>query len=262
MSKASEAGKSFLAGVLAKLPESLRGQAETVFAAADAESALEVMGTGALAQPEINRKLDEIRQQNEGLRQQEVELTAKFDELNAWYDVNQKALEDYKVLKAGVTPPKDPPKDPSPMDIRTQVEAIINEQARDYVALSAFMMTQGGRHYAMFQEPLDGMELLANPKLGKPIAGQPGKVFSLENAYQEKYGDRLAARQKEAEDARIKKLVDEGMAEERRKAPSHPFPIRQEAAAIDLIPSGGKSSDHTVDSAVALYEQLSQARSI
>jgi len=83
------------------------------------------------------------------------------------------------------------------MDIRTQVEAIINEQARDYVALSAFMMTQGGRHYAMFQEPLDGMELLANPKLGKPIAGQPHNLPSMRDPdnlvyYREEVGGLIA----------------------------------------------------------------------
>src|SRR5689334_16950445 len=92
MSKASDAGKSFLAGVFAKLNAEQRAQAEAIFNSADATGALEVLGTGALAQPEINRQLDEIRakgQQLDDLRQKNEN----------WFAENEAALKEYLVIK-------------------------------------------------------------------------------------------------------------------------------------------------------------------
>src|SRR6185295_3983968 len=80
-------------------------------------------------------------------------------------------------------------------DIRRIANDAVNEAGRDYIAVSAFLGTQGARHSHLFGEPLDMTELVANPKLGKPIYGQPGRVYSLQDAYMERYGERIQKKQ-------------------------------------------------------------------
>ena len=61
-------------------------------------------------------------------------------------------------------------------------------------------------------------ELVNNPKLGRPILGQPGRVYSLQDAYQEKYGERIAAKNREAEDKRINDEVEKRLADRTRSS--------------------------------------------
>jgi hypothetical protein len=261
MTKALDTGRSFLAGVLAKIPESARAQVEAVFQSPDAEAAVTLLGDGVLARTDYSKNMDEIAQQRQ-------ELTAKFTELNDWYAVNQPALEEYKVLKAQQGQPPSPPPPPTAppqsltaADITKIVEQTLGSREQDYVGLLAFTNTMVGRHYATFGEALDVNELVANPKVGRPIAGHPGRVYSLQDAYNEKYGERVQAKQQEAEAARINKLVEERLVEERKKFPQQVFPIRQEIAPIDTVLTKDGSAAHTLDSAVSLYEQLQANRS-
>jgi hypothetical protein len=112
----------------------------------------------------------------------------------------------------------------------------------------------------LFQEPLDMTELIANPKLGKPVMGQPGRVFSLQDAYTERYGERIQAKAKEAEDKRINDLVEQRLGERLKANSSHPFPLRQESSPLDVLSTKEGSQAHTLDTAVAEYERLQQAR--
>jgi len=266
MSKASEAGKLFMAGVLAKLPEAARGQVEAVFQAAEADAALEVIGTGALAQPEINRRLDEARTKME-------EADARLVELNNWYTPNSAALEEWKVIKPeyerlkagtgnGNGNPNPSPKSFTEDDMKRTALGVVNDAGREYVGVSAWIAAKAVEHLHRFQEPLDTMALVANPKLGKPIPGQPDRVFSLNDAYQEAYGAKVAAANTAAEEARITKLVEDRLAEERKKFTGHPFPLASESTLpIDTLNDPNRPK-HTIDSAVAEYDRLQAARGV
>jgi hypothetical protein len=267
MSKAADAGKSFLAGVFAKLTPEQRTQAEAIFASADANAALEVIGTGALAQPEISRQLDSLKTQRE-------ELDARQQELEDWFAPNKAALEEYVTMKpefdrlkaggGGGGGHKDDHKETSGMT-KEEIAASLEARDRAFAGALALTMDLSARHYAMFSEPLNTTELLADPKLGTVIDRATGKVYGLQDAYAAKHGERVQTKATEAETARINKLVDEQVKERLKTMPqnqSHPFPLRDSSPSpLDaLADTQRKTTDYSVDSAVAKYEELSQTR--
>lgn len=257
---AFESGQSFLAGVLAKLPQELQAQAKTVFEAAEAKDAVTLVGDATLARSDYSRSMDQMREKEQALNDY-------YTRLNGWYADNQAALD---AARAAGTPEPTPPAAPTPpagtgvlsaADIRRIADEAVNDAGRDYIAVTAFLTTQGARHSHLFNEPLDMTELIANPKLGKPVYGQPGRVFSLQDAYLERYGERLATKQKEAEDKRINDEVDKRLSDRLKQQTSvHPFPLRQESSPLDVLSTKEGPAAHTLDSAVAEYERLVSAR--
>jgi hypothetical protein len=263
---AFEAGTSFLAGVLAKLPPEQRAQAEAIFTAAEAKDAVSLAGDGALARSDYSRSMDSLREKEQALNEYYVRL-------DGWYADNKAALDAVRTNGGGdPTPPQGQPQgQPAPAaggnlaltqdDIRRIANDAINEAGRDYIAVSAFLATQGARHSHLFGEPLDMTELVANPKLGKPVYGQPGRVYSLQDAYLERYGERIQKKQQEAEDKRINDEVDKRLSDRLKQTHSgHPFPLRQESSPLDVLQTKDGPAQHTLDSAVAEYERLVAAK--
>jgi len=260
-------GNTFLAGVLAKLPEAVRAQVKDVFDKPDAKDAVTLLGDSVLARADYSKNMDTLKTDREKLQTQ-------FNELNTWYANNQAALKEYPTLKAEYDrlkagdpdPNPDPDKDKSrhkdQPDIRTVALDVINNAAPEYIAVSAFLAMKTDAHRAMFGEPLDTVALVRNPKLGKDIAGQPGRVYSLEDAYMETHGERVRTKQKEAEDKRINDLVEARLKEERAKHVGQPFPLRGEASpsVLDVLSTKEGPAVHTLDAAVAEYERLQGAR--
>lgn len=263
---AYESGQDLLARALAKLPESQRGALEAAFQAAEAKDAVILLGDSALARSDYSKNMDTLRQTTADLQTKEQQLQVEFERLNTWYDANKTALDDYKAIKAGGgngngnQPPAHQP--PSPVDVRKVIDEALNEAGRDYINLNAFQIEQGFKHYALFNEPFNAMEIANNPKLGKPISGQPGRIFSLQDAYNEQYGERVAAKQKEADDKRFNDEVERRLADERKKLLSgHPFPLRGEAPSVlDTLQTKDGPAGHTLDTAVAEYERLQATR--
>ena len=276
MSKASDSGKAFMAGVIAKLPEAQRAQAEAIFHAAEAEVALEVVGTGALAQPEINRKLDEIAAQDKDLKDKLAAATSLYEKNDEWYKKNEAALKEYPTLKSEIDRLKagggdDDDKNRAPIvdkktiekTIQAMLDPILSERERGYVDVVAFMQDTGMRHMARFGAPPDMRELVSNPKLGKPIIGQPGRVYSLQDSYNEKYGADVAKKDKEAHDKQIEDEVTKRLAERVKEQGDHPFPLRGAAPSVlDVLDEKGGPSAHTLDTAVAAYEALQAGKGL
>jgi hypothetical protein len=259
---AMESGQSFLQGVLAKLPESQREAARAIFESAEAKDAVTLLGDGALARSDYSKHMDQ-------LREKESALNEHYERLNTWYDVNKSALDEAKDLKSrgGGNPNLPPEEKPplqspafSPQEVRKIADEAVNETARDQIAVSAFIATTAAQHYAMFGEPLNAMDLIANPKLGRPVAGQPGRIFSLQDAYHERYGERVLTKQKEAEDKRFNDEVEKRLAERTKSQSTHPFPLRNESSPLDVLQTKDGPAAHTLDSAVAEYERLQSAR--
>ena len=286
---AFEDGSSFLAGVLAKVPEDLRAQVKAAFERPEAKDAVVLLGDGVLARSDYSKHMDQLRAQEQRAKEQETALQAKLAEATslyernqAWYEANAAALKEYPTLKAALASRRvngdgdggDGGDDdrhrtapPAPLD-KAGVEALLDstlaERERGYVDVVAFLQDTALEHYARFGTKPDMRALVANPKLGKPIAGQPGRVFSLQDAYQEKYGEQVAAKQKEAEDKRIADLVEARLVEERKALAGQPFPLRggPQPSVLDVIETKEGSAAHTVDSAVALYEQLQAGKGL
>ncbi|HEY6416087.1 MAG TPA: hypothetical protein VIX41_07615 [Acidimicrobiales bacterium] len=268
---AFESGQSFLAGVLAKLPAEQRAQAEAIFTADGAKEAVTLAGDGALARGDYSRNMDT-------LREKERELTAYYERLNGWYADNRTALDRAREAEGAasggssapqpasgglvtpVQPAAPPPGALTAADIRRIADEAVNDAGRDYIAVTAFLATQGARHAHLFGEPLDMTELVAHPKLGRPVVGQPGRVYSLQDAYLDQYGERLAAKQKEFEDKRFNEEVEKRLAARVAQQTPHPFPLRAESSPLDVLSTKDGPAAHNLDTAVAEYERLQAAR--
>lgn len=256
--KAVDAGKAFLAGVLAKIsdPEK-RAQVEAIFNDPTSEDALTVVGSGALAQSDINKKYDEIKTKEDA-------LADDYEKLNTWFAGKRVDLEEYDKLKKGGTPPVVKKDDPPTLDTSKFVSQddflkTMNEQQRmaaDYLGLQNVLTLE---HYKNFGEVLDTRELLADKQLGK--TRPDGGIYGLIDAYHTKFSDKLSARDKAAEELRINKLADEKVAE-RMKGIVQPFPLKASPSALDLLEPGAqfKPEDFTAAAAADEYNRLQQNR--
>ena len=62
---AFEDGSSFLAGVLAKVPEDLRAQVKAAFERPEAKDAVTLLGDGVLARSDYSKHMDQLRAQEQ-----------------------------------------------------------------------------------------------------------------------------------------------------------------------------------------------------
>lgn len=252
----TEAGKAFLAGVLAKLPEHLRAQAEAVWAVPEATDALNAMGEGALARSDYSRNMDELRTKRD-------ELDAIHQEQLAWWERSRGTVEEYQRLKPELERLKSGGNGgDKPVFDEESLARTLEQRDRSYAAAMALVQKISLQHFRDFQEVLDTDELINDPRLGQPLKGQSGRSFGLQDAYLAKYGDRVSLRAKEAREAEINKLVQDRLAEELAKRPmSQPFPLRSaEPSPLDALTTEKGPAQHTLDSAVAEYDRLQQVR--
>ena len=260
---AFESGSSFLTGALAKLSPEQQAQVKAVLDAPEARDLLITIGDGVLARSDYSKHMDD-------LKAKESDLQSKYDELTGWYEKNEAAVKEYVQIKpeyerlkgAGPTPTPSPTPTPTPTpDFRTTAREVMTELGQDYLQVSAWLAAKTATHMSLFQEPLDAMALINHPKLGKPVPGQSGRVFSLNDVYQESFGERLAQKAKATEDARITQLVEARLVEERSKGgPSLPFPLRPDASVLDTLATKPDPSQYSVDAAVAEYARLTAAK--
>lgn len=262
MSKAAEAGKAFLAGVLAKITNpDQRAQVEAAFNDAANADALVVVGAGALAQSDINRKYQE-------LQDKETQLTEDYNNLNTWYATKKTDLEELETLRKGGKGNNPPPArtetpeiDPTKFIGRDEFgKLLMDEQlkAANYMGLMNALTLQ---HFQHFNEVIDTRELLADPRLGK-LTADGSRVYGLKDAYDTKYHDKIAEREKRLSDESINKQVEERVAERMKTAPRAEFPLKGSPSALDLLEPGAefKPESFTAQAAADEYLRLQQAR--
>jgi hypothetical protein len=224
--------------------------------------------------------MDAIKTQDQELKDKLTAATDLYERNDRWYKTNEAALKEYPTLKteyerlkAGGDPDDDKDKDKRvPVDVKKTIEetidglldARLSDRERGYVDVVAFMQDLAFKHHTMFNEPLNQRELVGNPKLGRPIAGQPGRVFSLQDAYNEKYGERVTAKEKEAHDKSIETEVQKRLQEERAKHVDGPYPLRGDTSpsVLDVLTTEKGAAAHTLDTAVNAYEQLQAGRGL
>lgn len=271
LSKSAQTGLTFLQGLIPTLPEALRADATALVTKitgtpeAEIESSLKYVGDGAMARPDYSRAMNELAEKTK-------ELDAIANEHTAWYQENSSALAEYVQIKPeydklkgnpnpNPNPSPTPTPNPAPFDQKTLEEAL-EQRDRAFASVLALALPLSQKHFQMFNEVLDVDSLIADPRVGQPVKGQPGKVFGLMDAYNARHGERVATKAKEAEDARINKLVEDRLVEERkRNPPNQPYPLlRSEPSPLDVLQTKDGPASHTIDTAVAEYERLAQLR--
>lgn len=264
---AFESGQAFLAGVLAKLPTELQAQAKALFESPTAKDAVTLVGDGALARTDYSKAMDAIKTKD-------TELQERLATLNTWFADNEAALKEYVVIKpaydalkgkggaGGGTGDDDDKGKGTPPDPRKVVEEVLAQQGPEYIQVAAWLHDKGMEHFQLFGERLNTQEIVTNPKLGKPIAGQPGRVFSLVDAYNEKYGERVATKQQELTEQKYNAEVEKRVAAKLAAQTAQPFPLRgSQPSVLDVLETKDGAAAHTLDSAVAEYERLQAQRS-
>ena len=251
---AYESGVSLKDLMLSKLPEADRAAAKAIFEKAEAKDAVTLLGDSALARSDYSKSMDDLRKR-EG-------------ELEDWWQQNPGALDEYVVmkpeydkLKATTTTTTTTTQTEPPIDPRKAVQDELAVQGRDYLAVANWIADIREQHREMFGERLDTAQFLNDPRLGKQVKGAPeGRVVSLPDLYQEKFGEKVAAKAKELEDKRINDLAEEKYKARLAETTRSPFPLRGEASVLDVLQDKDGPAKHTLDSAVAHYEALQQNR--
>lgn len=246
---ALDAGKTMLAGILAKLPESVRATVQQAFEAPEATDAVTALGDSMLARSDYSRQMDALHEQEEALK-------TDYANLQAWYEANKATLAKAGELEAenaklrGAPPLPAKPADKPAFDAETlNKELGARERAAANYLNAVTKLTMD--HFQKFNEVVNPNELMALAE---------SKHISLFDAYDLKFGEKVKARAAEEEKARIDKIVEERLAEERRKSPTLPYPSRQAPSVLDVLDVKDGPAQHTVDTAVAEYERLQASR--
>jgi hypothetical protein len=254
MADSKTVGREFLAGVLAKIADpAARAQAETVFN--QAEDAVAELGAGVLRQQDYSRHMD-------ALKTKETEVTSWHSQLTDWYAQQQErvnqALADAEAAKAAAgirpTPTPAPSPSPTPAAVGLTKEDVKKElDSFGTLALGVIAVTNrlSASHMKEFGEVLDLQPLLVHPK---------AQEIGLDGVYREVFKEKLDAKAKAAEDARVAQIREEAIAEYRSKHPNLPYPVSPhvQPSTLDAIEAGQAvdASKYTADAAAALYEQL------
>lgn len=257
----------FAQDLLATLPEDKRGAVQQ--ALESAPEADKFLTDGVKRQSEFSRSMDQLREQQTALKTREQELSthlesvrAKAEEQTTWYEANKAALAaGWKVIgKDGegdgdgngdpANPP--PPKTASlPPDVvrKADVEKLINEREAGAAEFFAVTNALSLRHFQEHGEVLDIRGLLARPEI---------RQYGLEEGYRRVHADKIAAKAKAADDARIEQQVQERLTAERRKGfnPGYPSGAGNEGSPLDALVPVDPAKAGQVDEAVAEYHRL------
>jgi hypothetical protein len=257
---AKTVGSTFLAEVLAKLPEAERAKAQEVFAGAAAEAALVALGEGALRQSDYSRASNEIRQK-------EAEVDTYKGQLDTWFAEKKPILEEVEVLRAKVAgqppvvppvvPPAAPAFDPSkfvsPEALTKTLEAT-ERGALQFIIESNKLAQQ---HFKDFGEPLDLAPLVQHKQV---------QQLGLDGVYRLVHAEQIATRATAAADAAreaIRKEEREKLQAEMARAQT-PYPVRgNEPSTLDAIEAaraGTAPTIRTIDDMANEYIRLGGTR--
>jgi hypothetical protein len=250
MATPQEAGKAYLAEVIAKLPEHLRAQAQATFDDAAAAAALEAAGQGALRQEDYSRNMDAAKTEKQRAEQ-------LYTQNKAWYEANNAEVQAAAALRAKVAAlesgkPADgqpPLPDAGPKYVRDEdFKATVAESVGLFAVTVPKLLR---RHERTFGEDLPIEELISE-------AQKAG--VTLERAYDLKYAAQLKTKADEAHAAEVARIKAEGVAEFRQAHPQMPYPSprAQQGSPLDALPKGApvEPGANLVSEAEALYNEL------
>lgn len=269
MSKAVEAGKTFLSGILAKVTDP--GAKAHVEALMADQTFLTEVGGGALGQSEVSRQLQDLATRTQELNdrqavldEQQESLTTYRGTLDSWYEGNKDTLSvGIAAKKAGwkpgaTVPPNgtgNPPVTTPPAGTLTE-EQFNERMTGERLAFLGFTADANEiqrEHFGKFNEIIDIRPLLVHPQI---------KDLGLKGVYGLVHKERLDKHATDTQKAHDDKLREEGAAAARAAMAQMPYPSPTGAGSDTSPLSGltGSKPDALVDQAVAEYTRLQQQR--
>lgn len=265
MAKGTDAGSSFLAGVLANLPEADRAKGEELlnqFKALGNGAVVAAIGDGVLAQGDYSSHMDTLRARQLELEteQQRLEEARRateetYQQQTEWWTKNQNLLKEAQRLKAsghgnGNPNPSEgaPVAGISPEDVQKLLDTKLRETAGAFLQFSADKDEITAAHFKKFGQPPDYSALYAHPKVNE--LGLKG-VYHLVYKEQLDTWEQTAAKQREEEIRR----------DERQRVQAQmtqmPYPVGSDPTAgsspLDVLTG---AQDQVTDKAVAHYHQI------
>lgn len=236
---------TFLAGILAHVPEADRGKVET---------AIEGLEKDGLRQSDYSKLANEA-----------TEAQKRFDALYAanteWFEEKKAALAERDVLAAKVIELEKRPEHvadlPADLIRKADLDKMFAETERGAVGFIAEANVLTLKHYKEFGEILNITDLLADKRV---------QQIGLQGVYADKFKDQIATKTKAADDARAEAFREEGRKAERERLAStrSPYPVvGNEPSALDAIEASrtGKAPElKTLDDLAAEYARLSGVR--
>lgn len=256
-----QVGQEFLAGVLEKLPEGIRAQAQAAFSAPEAQSAIEVIADGVLRQQDYSRRQD-------ALSTQATQLNAWADQLDAWKTATEASLA-ARAASIGATAPAAgggtprTPTTPTPAAPATglaadDVRQLVGEEfGRREVYIARFVSEStklATDHLRQFGEVLDVQALIGDPQIAE---------LGLEGVYRKQHAEKIQAAAAQRESKAREALKQELRAEVVREmgaGATVPYPVGDGSPLDALGQTPEQQKAYTVDAAVAYFNQLQSAR--
>lgn len=264
--KGLDAGKTFLAGVLEKLPAELRGN---VTALMENPTFLTAVGDGTLAQQEFSRLTNELattrtelETQRTTLEEREAGLESWHGELNTWYGANKTLIEEANAARKanGGKPPTGTPAGtpngngtpPATGLTADQLEERIGQERSGFLGFQRDQNQLMRDHFATFGEMLDIEPLITHKQVGE---------IGLRGVYALIHKDRLEAHRTAAEKARedaIRKDEREKVQAQQTQMPYVTPTGVGSGSPLDALAVG--KGDALVDKAVTEYNRLQMER--
>lgn len=256
-----DAAKTFLQGVLEKLPEDKRG----AFAAAlEVEDALDYVGDGVLRQADYSRVMNEVAADRQ-------KLDSERAWYNEWYAANQAAIaesvstktqlekmqEQLRGLQGGGEPEQKPASAAPTIDTSKFLTKEEAQQLGQQIAMQGWNNTSAAatlaaRHMKEFGDVLDINALAQH-------AQKTGK--NLQDAWSDMHHEQLEAKAKAAEKKREDELRRQIREEERAAllGSQGPYPVPNNSEPSTLAGLSGKG-EYGIAAAAKEYNDLLRAR--
>lgn len=260
MAKGAAAGKTFLQGVLSKIPEALRADAARVFETVELQTAV---GDGALALEDFTRQSDELTARQRELDQlqakvktRDEELAKWHEDLTGWYGVNKDLIEAGKAAQGGdpskVKPNGGGKKDEEPVAFtpKDYDERIATERA-SFLGFQRDQNLLTRQHFTNFGEILDLEPLLRHPQIAQ---------VGLVGAYELVHKERLDKHKADAQAAHDKKIADKAVQDYQQANAQMPYPSVTGAGSGSPLDALTAKQNPVVDAAVEHYNRLQGER--
>lgn len=263
MAGKAELGKQFLDELKGKLPDTLRGNIDSILSSPEAQAALETVGSRVSPLDEERAELERLRTQTETTQSRLTNWRGRLDTWKA--DMETKFTEREQQLSAReAAPASRTPDDPPPAaragevtmtkdEIAKIVAEVIAPREGAYVQYVADAYRFGDFHRQNFKETLNINELVQHPKIGE---------LGVQGVYELVHKEKLEKMRTDAVAAREAEI----RADERSKiaagaAVDMPYPMGGEGSPLDALtmdPATRPKGDPAA--AARMYDQLVSGR--
>jgi hypothetical protein len=221
--KQTEAAKTFLEGIAAKLPADKQAAFREQFMTED--SLITAVGDGVMRHGDYSSQTAQVARDRKALE----------DYYAANSPLVEKASKLLERFPDGVIPEdlgaNDPPPPPKPIDLKAIEDVVlgkvgkhVEQSERGAAAFMAKLTDMASAHYKEFGEVLNTSEIVNDPRVYE---------IGLDGLYKEKYGEKYTAKAAAAHTAEIeaakKAGADEALAKFRAENPQQPYPTANSA---------------------------------